>query len=120
MKRLISTLAFCSITTITDAQDKLDQEVDILGDWAEASQFPRLTISNLFNTGLSEQQESGIERFLSLPDWANDKDIIEHGQQLHDSLQENKKFLLIKSLIQQKIDRLLANQNKDCSIQKKQ
>lgn len=110
MKRLISTLAFCSITTITNAQDSLDQEVDIVGNSTDTSQLPRLTILNLSNTGLSEQQGVGIEHFLSLPDWASDKDIIEHGRQLRNSLQENKRFLLIRSLLQQKIDRLLANQ----------
>lgn len=110
MKRLRLILELYIFSTLAEAQDNFDQEVDVVGDYPEISQLPRLTISTLFNTSLSEQQELSIEHFLSLPDWAGESDIIAYGKQLNNSLQENGRFSLIKNLIQQKIDRLLANQ----------
>lgn len=126
MKFICKISTILSITTSLNAQDSASKEViDITGDYQEAphqeeiidvtgvdqeAPLPRLTISNLINTRLSEKQKSSIEGFLSLPYWADNADLFKFGLDLINNLPKKERYILISDIIRQKIERIKANE----------
>ena len=90
--------------------------IDILGveddpgAGARSQEFPRLSIENLISSDLTPEKRHEIEEYLSYPDWAYTRGLIQLGTQLKNSVRPG----LLREILDIKISRFRAN---DPSVQ---